>query len=236
MKVNRSVAMTALRMALLVIGTFSMGDSHAAPHDSRVLPLAASVETQVLDALGGVRHLAALHALTATGTLEGLEGFPGTYELIAEAPDRRRETWDIGYLRDTTVVAGKQGWERTSHVRELAGEELSRDRRDAQFEYLYRLIISHTPVSIALGRCSQEVAYLLAFRRPGEPVETFGVDPKTHLPLCRLRTEKYEEGPREVRTTFSDYREVRGLMLPFGITEDRPENTLKITIAKYDLN
>lgn len=54
--------------------------------------------------------------------------------------DRRRVTWDIHYLQQTTSIDGATGWERTAAVRELAGDELARDRRDVRFNMVFTLL------------------------------------------------------------------------------------------------
>jgi murein DD-endopeptidase MepM/ murein hydrolase activator NlpD len=200
-------------------------------------PDSATLKNRVILALGGSDHLQALHALRASGHMEGISGFPGTYEMLSVFPDRRIETWDIRYLRQTTAVDGTTGWEKSAAVRELAGPELIRDREDARFNTLYVLLENNTPFVVTRGECSAETpAYLMQFETKTGSKESFGVDPKSYLPLCHVSTQTYEEGPTQVLTRYGDYRRVKGLMLPYVIEETKPDNALKIVVEHYEVN
>jgi Peptidase family M23 len=233
-------------MSLLATGSLATPWAVSTAEAARI-PSVKEIESGVLSALGGSTRLAELHSLRASGTLEGLEGFPGSYEFIAEAPASRKETWDIRYLRQTTAVTDTQGWEQTSApdeqpgyqgVRELAGNELARDQRGARFNDIYVLIRQGDAASVEAGKCEAHgpKVYLLTFTVSQSNTETYGIDPKTHLPACRTRVESYVSGPETIRTEYSDYRSLEGLMLPFSIIENRPDDTLKIRITRYEIN
>ncbi|MGH8137882.1 MAG: hypothetical protein ACREVV_06760, partial [Steroidobacteraceae bacterium] len=64
----------------------------------------ADIAAKVIAALGGAHRMRALKSLRATGTMEGVSGFPGSYTMEASAPDSRRVTWDIHYLQQTTSI------------------------------------------------------------------------------------------------------------------------------------
>ena len=105
-----------------------------------LMPDPRTLESRITVALGGAHNPRTLQSLRAIGAMEGVSGFPGSYELEAQAPDRRKVTWDIHYLRQTTATDAESGWERSATVRELAGDELARDPRDARFNALFALI------------------------------------------------------------------------------------------------
>ncbi len=225
-------ARAAIAMSLLVCFLCS-----ANANTSTGTPDARTLGSRVTAALGGARNLGAFHSLRAVGTMEGVSGFPGSYEMEAQAPDQRKVTWDIHYLRQTTAVDAGTGWERSAAVRELAGDELARHRRDARFNVLFELIRSGTPLTVQAGECAPgKPVYLMHFTPLVGPLETFGVDQSSYLPVCYTRTESYEEGPTQIRTDYADYRRVHGLVLPFSVDETQPENSLKIHITKYEVN
>ena len=196
------------------------------------VPASSTLHRKAIAALGGEKRLAALHSLHAIGTMEGVSGFPGTYEMTAEAPGSSLVTWDIRYIRESTGIDPTQGWERVAAVRQLTGNELARDQRDSRFNLLYTLLKQNTAFQASEGRCGNQSVYLLAFGGG----DTFGLDPKSYLPACEKRNERYQEGPIEIETDFADYRTVGGLMLPFAIDEKRPDNSLKIKIDHYEIN
>jgi hypothetical protein len=196
---------------------------------------ATAVRARVVSALGGEVRLQAFSSLQASGTMEGVSGFPGTYTLAAAKPDRRLVSWDIGYIAETTGFAGNQGWKRTVSVRELSGSELERARRDAQFSRLYSLLASGAGFSVTEGSCAGKSVLVLSFEANGTK-EVFSVDRSRYLPVCASRIDPYEEGPSEVTFTYGDYQKVAGLMLPYTLTESRPDGGLKIKISKYTVN
>jgi murein DD-endopeptidase MepM/ murein hydrolase activator NlpD len=196
------------------------------------VPSASALNRKVIAALGGDQKRGALHALHAHGTMEGVSGFPGSYEVTAKAPGSSLVTWDIGYIHQSTGIDPNQGWERVAAVRQLTGNELGQDQRDSRFNLLYTLLEEKAAFQVREGRCGNGPAYLLVFAGG----DTFGVDRQSYLPACEKRTERYEEGPIEVETDFADYRAVEGLMLPFAIDEKRPDNVLKIKIDHYEVN
>jgi murein DD-endopeptidase MepM/ murein hydrolase activator NlpD len=200
-------------------------------------PDPGGLKARIISALGGVERLRALKSLRAEGSMEGVSGFPGTYRMEALAPNRRLVNWDIRYLQQTLAIDGDTGWERSAAVRELAGDELVRDRRDARFNVLFTLLEQNLPFTVTQSTCPEgETANLILFKHADGGTETFGIDPRTDLPICHVRTEDYEEGPTQIWTEYSDYRRVDGLTLPFTVHEARPDNSLKISIARYEIN
>jgi len=201
-----------------------------------IVPDALTARAKILKALGGEQRLANFTALHAVGSMEGVSGFPGRYELWAQAPANRAVTWDIGYLRQTTAVDAQGAWERVTETRELAGAELARTRRDGRFAPLYKLLKEGAALTVSEGQCGPTSVYTLAAAAPGDLRESWGIDRKSFLPVCAVRTEVYEEGPQEVRLDYADYRSVRGLMLPFSVNETRPDVSLKVRIERYEVN
>lgn len=220
----------AALFAVAVAATRTLAQPVAGSEDPTIL------RAKILAALGDARALAAFASLHAVGTMEGVSGFPGSYELWAQAPASRAVTWDIGYLKQTTASDAQGGWERVAAVRELAGPELARTRRDAQFAPLTRRLQANAPFSVTAGKCEATPVEVLTFSSPEEPTQFWGIDPRSFLPVCAWRSEVYEERAAEVRFAYADYRQVHGLSLPFKIEELRPEGSLKIRIQRYDVN
>lgn len=217
----------------LLFGAVLAASAPLAPADPSIsLPSAPALLRKVIAALGGEKRLATLHGLHANGTIEGLSGFPGTYEMTAQAPASSLVTWDIGYIRQSTGIDATQGWERVAAVRQLTGHELARVQRDSRFNLLYSLLKGKVAFQVREGRCRNQPAYLLVFVSG----DSFGLDPKSYLPACEKRIERYEEGSIEIETDFADYRAIEGLMLPFAIDEKRPDKSLNIKIDRYEVN
>ena len=191
---------------------------------------------EVLQAFGDPAAIRGLRNVTATGTMVGLDGFPGTYHMTETSSGKKRVTWDIRYLRQTTAYDGDQGWERTVAVRQLAGSELGRTRRDARFLPLHALLESNTSFTVTTGRCGGAPVYMLHFIVDATHHDDFGVDRSTFRLRCEVRNENYTEGQLDTEFDYHDYRPVDGVLLPFRFEENRPDDSLKVQIAAYQLN
>ncbi|HZT01047.1 MAG TPA: M23 family metallopeptidase [Steroidobacteraceae bacterium] len=199
-------------------------------------PSGEKLRQEIIAALGGEARLQGLKSYRATGSMVGLSGFPGSAQILARAPGDRLLTWDIRYLRQSAGVEGAHAWLKAGAVRELAGREADRARRDARFEPLYRLLEARVPFAVRAGSCAGSPVYLLEFRPPGGEADTFGVSRTDFLPRCEKRIETYIEGATEVENDFRDYRAIDGIELPFWIAERRPDNSIEITVDRYEIN
>lgn len=222
--------LSALPLALAT----QVGLADPQPH----LPALADsqLRSKALQAFGDPAAIRGLRNVTATGTMVGLDGFPGTYRMAETSSGKKRVTWDIRYLRQTTSYDGDQGWERTVAVRQLAGSELGRTRRDARFLPLHALLESNTAFTVSAGRCAGSPVYMLHFIVDATHHDDFGVDPATFRLRCEIRNENYTEGQLDTEFDYHDYRSVDGVLLPFRYEEERPDNSLKVRIATYQVN
>ena len=222
--------LSALPLALATQA--GMADSQ--PHPSSLTD--SQLRDEVLRAFGDPAAIRGLETLKATGTMVGLDGFPGTYRMAETSSGKKRVTWDIRYLKQTTAFDGDQGWERTVAVRQLAGSELGRTRRDARFFPLYALLHSDTPFTVTEGRCQGVPVHMLHFVVDSTHDDDFGVDRSTFRLRCEIRGEIYTEGRLNTEFDYHDYQPVHGVLLPFRFEENRPDNSLKVQIASYQLN
>lgn len=193
------------------------------------------LRSRIVEALGGEQRLSSLRTLKLRGSMEGVSGFPGEYEAVFQWPGRRLETWDIGYIRQTTGYDGREGWQSVKGVREVASKELVRLARASRFQPLHEALKGRRSFSVETGSCQDRPTYVLRFEDPAGP-ETYQVDRQSYLPLCRSRAERFEEGVREVHYEFGDYRRTQGLQLPFRWAERRPDGSLKVSVTSYEIN
>ncbi|HEU5442791.1 MAG TPA: hypothetical protein VFU61_03135, partial [Steroidobacteraceae bacterium] len=124
-------------------------------------PSGEKLRQEILAALGGEARLQGFKSYRASGTMVGLSGFPGTAQILARAPGDRLLTWDIRYLKQSAGVEAAHAWLQAGTVRELAGREADRARRDARFEPLYHLLEARVPFAVTSGSCVGTPVYLL---------------------------------------------------------------------------
>lgn len=188
-------------------------------------------------ALGG-RALLRLQGYALKGDLEGLSGFPGTYRLVAAAPNRRRLDWDIHYLSQTRAFDGHSGWERNATVRELAGDELRRLERASLLSPVLAIpgTIAHELAYLAPCGEGRNRCYVVRFADVQGWREAIAFDSVTFLPLEEARSEPYEDGFHEHAIRYGDYRRVGDVRLPFRIDETAPDLSFHVHVLTYELS
>jgi murein DD-endopeptidase MepM/ murein hydrolase activator NlpD/outer membrane lipoprotein-sorting protein len=235
------------------------------PSSAQQALTAQQIVDKAFVAMGGRQGLAAIHTETAKGRVELLGGFPGTYELWAEAPNKLKTAWDIGYIQQERAFDGNKGWEKNASVRELVGRDLQHLQRASIFNLLLKLVQDDTPAarqhdqtiphelplhsgdfssnaaksegrqSPTKGLTGQEV-YVVEFSPAHGEHTTFYFDKESFLPLRQSYPQPYDEGDVQVTINYGDYRKVDGLMLPFAITVVVPDLPLVIHIGQYQFN
>jgi hypothetical protein len=196
-------------------------------------PSPREIVSRAVDAQGGRAAWSRHRSLAGQGTVEVLGGYVGPYQVWRWAPNRLRTSWNDTVIRHDLGFDGTQGWERARTVRELPPLDLARVERRAAFNPLLQHLDARTPMAPA-PLAGDTLA--VRFTPPSGLAETFYFDPRTHLPSRVVRQSRYEEGVRDVVTTFGDWRRVDDIVLPHAIEERLLELPLSIRIHQYQLD
>jgi murein DD-endopeptidase MepM/ murein hydrolase activator NlpD len=187
---------------------------------------------KALSAVGGKESLAKIQTRTASGKVEA-KGVTGTYQLWAKAPDRLKTTLDISIQHVERGFDGSDGWEKRTSVRELGEAELERLKQRAVFNPLLSHLNAGTPVELkGKKQLLSTEAYEIQFSPKGEPPVTFYFDAASFL----LLREDHRLQDALLKISYSDYRKVNDVLVPFNIKEESPGQTLSITFDEYKLN
>jgi murein DD-endopeptidase MepM/ murein hydrolase activator NlpD len=193
---------------------------------------AQQVLDKALAALGGKESLAKIQTRTASGKVEA-KGVTGTYQLWAKAPDRLKTTLDISIQRMERGFDGSNGWEKRTSVRELGGPELERLKQRVVFNPLLSYLNAGTPIELkGKKQLLGAEAYEIQFSPKGEPPVTFYFDAVSFL----LLREDHRLQDALLKISYSDYRKVNDVLVPFFVKEESPGQTLSITFDDYRLN
>lgn len=188
-------------------------------------------------ALGGSAALRALQSYSFIAQMDGLSGFPGTMQMSAQRPNKRRVDWDIRYISQSRGFNGDAGWERNANVRELKGPELLRFVRSSAFLPTDTVSRFAATARAALERDEDGMSYqVVRFKDSNGWSEAVFFDPQTFLPVREVRSEPYEDGAHEVRVIYGDYRRVGQVLMPFSIEEQRPDLSFVAKVQTYTLN
>jgi murein DD-endopeptidase MepM/ murein hydrolase activator NlpD len=192
---------------------------------------AQQVLDKALAALGGKENLSKIQTRTASGKVEA-KSVTGTYQLWAKAPDRLKTTLDISIQHVERGFDGSDGWEKRTSVRELNESELERLKQRAVFNPLLSYLNAGTLVELkGKKQLLGAEAYEIQFSPKGEPPVTFYFDTSSFL----LLREDHRLQDALLKISYSDYRKVNDVLVPFNIKEESPGQTISITFDDYKL-
>jgi len=210
---------TLLPMCLIVLMA-GLTAAMAQTTPQAALPSADQILDKYVQALGGKAALEKLTSEVAKGTFE-MEQMPGpaTEEIYAKAPNKQYMVTDSpSFGQFKRGFNGAAGWEDNPQngLRDITGPELAAMKRDADF-YLAIKLKEFYPKMTVKGKESVNGhdAYAVEATPPDGAADTMSFDADSGL---LVRTQREMEGPNgkvTVDTTFSDYREVDGVKLPF---------------------
>ena len=212
------------------------------------LPAPATILDKFIEASGGAQRLAGLTSIDAKGTSVGFGGFGGggDVEIVAKAPDKRSTIIlfkeDTGRGDQIRSYDGRTGWVRTPlnvlGEYQLNGGDLDGARFDAQLTFPGQIkqiltnLKTGPPTSITdlPGPSSQtdlqqgvntEQAHSVNVVQGTGPrglLVTLYFDRQTGLLLRELRYGNSPIGRVPTQIDYADYRDVKGIKLPFHIT------------------
>ncbi len=184
--------------------------------------LAKSVE-----ALGGSEAFASVQSIKQTGTLTLIRPM-GEMSIDVEAlvafPDKAKSTMRTPMGEITQLLNGDQVW----MINPMgAAQPAPPQMRDAMIEEMWgNLVFLYSQVNeegLAIQHLGQEEidgkpVDALLITPPGVTPFRFYLDTETMFPVKKAGQTVTQQGPTEIETTLSDYRDVGGVKLPFKQT------------------
>jgi len=182
------------------------------------LPAADEVFTKYLKARGGEEALGKFKSRVERGSVEVAPmGAKGTFETSQKAPDKVVTTINLAGLGTIqNGYDGAVGWSKDpfNGLRELQGGELSAMRRGALFNPAgWRKLYREMKVT-GRAKVGERETYIVEAAHEGGTPDKLYFDTQTGL---LLRTDAVVEGPQgrvPTESTFEDYREVDGILMP----------------------
>jgi hypothetical protein len=191
-------------------------------------PTGAQVIDKYIAAIGGAQRLAGLKSWVATGTSLGYEGLGGggTFQIFAEAPDKRTTTIvfkDHPERGDSTrSYNGKTGWVKQPRAAvpeyEYSGSELDGVRMDALMSFPGQLKQFLTRLRTNTTDIGDHDVQVLQGSGPNDLLVTLYFDKKTNLLLRMIRFSNSPAGRVPTQLDYDDYRDVNGIKFPFKYT------------------
>ena len=187
-------------------------------------PTVEEILDRYLEAVGGAQAAAALTGYVARGTYSGYgpEGAPRAVEIYARAPNQKMTVVrDPGAGDNTTTFSGTAAWHsapfRPYEVLELHETELESARAEAELTFPANIKQVLTGMRASDDFIDGRILKVVQGFKGGTIV-TMYFDEETGFLTRLVRSTPSPVGRLPVRTDYSDYRDVAGLMMPFRWT------------------
>jgi hypothetical protein len=244
----RPVLMTALACALVA----------AAQDKPKRQPTAEQIIEKSIEASGGRKAMEELTSTVAKGTLDiaapaddhdhAAELVPhpeppkmrSTIEFYAKAPNKRLIVTNIeGFGEIRQGFDGSVAWNQTPQgVSEVTGEALESIRREAVFNSAlrWRELFQKAELKGKEKVAGREAYVILLTPASGKPVTQY-CDAETFLLVGQSGTVETAQGPIDIRTEMSDYRDIgNGVKAPFKLKQMMPVGQVLITMSEMRNN
>lgn len=205
-------------------------------------PTAGEILDRALAAMGGEGPLSDLEGWYREGSI-AIQGLTGAYKEWAGAPALLKYDVDLRVVHIVRGFDGEEAWEqRGQRVRGLLGTERDELARRAQFLPLLAWKRSGTEIEVVgKTRGASGETWVVEVRPsvdwPGSArAERIHFDAATFLPVREVRRISTEDGETDLVTTWSDWRRVEGVRVPFSMTIERRGQIQTYEFTTYRLN
>ena len=207
-------------------------------------PPADQILDKYIQALGGAQRLNGLTSFVAKGTYEGYsaaEGEKRGIEIYAKAPGERTTIMHTINGDMTTAYDSRTGWVaepgRPVPLLALTGLFLDAAKVEADLSFPGRIKQSLTNwrVGDSLTLDGKDVDVVYATSGSGAPVKMY-FDQKSGLLVRLVRFTESPIGRDPIRTDYSDYKPVSGVMMPFHQQLTWLDGRATITLATIQAN
>jgi outer membrane lipoprotein-sorting protein len=234
----RSYLKVLVLVGSLMIAAGAISASGQSPSSS---PTVDQILAKYVKALGGK---AAFHKLTtrvSKGSFDLEQGSaPGTTEIYQKAPDKQLTVTDVpGFGVVRSGSNGTVAWvdNPQSGVTELTGDMAAAVKRNSDFYQEIRMKENYPKMTLQ-GKeefNGHEVYVIEARPAVGSP-DRLSFDADSGLLVRAQMQVEGPQGPIDIDTRFSDYREVDGVKLPFQIHQVRSDFSFTVQLTEIKHN
>jgi outer membrane lipoprotein-sorting protein len=213
------------------------------------LPAAAQTVDEIIakniQAHGGEAKLRAVKTMRMTGKMEIGPGMEAPMTVAFERPEMVRMEFTVQGMTGIQAYDGKTGWmvmpfQGKKDPEPMAADDLKdlQNQADMDGPLMDYKAKGNSVEYLGKEKVEGSDAYKLKITRKNGTVETTYIDTDSGLELKTISKTVIRGNEAEVVTTFSDFREVQGLIFPFAIESSAAGSPQKqkITLEKVEIN
>jgi outer membrane lipoprotein-sorting protein len=195
-----------------------------------------------IQASGGREAMQKITSRTARGTVDvTFAGITAPTEVYAKAPNKMVSITTVeGYGIIKNGFDGTVGWSDTPEagIQEFKGDRNEESKRNASFNGLLKWRELYDKAELkGKEKVGERDTYVVVLApKAGKPVMQY-YDASTFELVRQVQTTISDQGEAEVKSDFSDYREIDGVKAPFTIRQTIPmgELIIKLTEVKHNV-
>jgi outer membrane lipoprotein-sorting protein len=213
------------------------------------LPAAAQTIDEIIaksiEARGGEAKLRAVKSVRMTGHIEVGPGMIAPMSLVVKRPGMVRMEFTLQGMTAIQAYDGKAGWDvmpfqGKKDAEPMAADDVKEmaDQADLDGPLMDYKAKGHSVEYLGKEKVEGSDAYKLKITKKNGNVETTFIDADSGLEVKTIAKITQQGNEVEAESTYSDFRNVDGLILPFSIEQGRvgsPQKA-KITMEKVEIN
>ena len=213
------------------------------------LPVSAQTVDEIIakniQAHGGEAKLRAVKTMRIMGKMEVGPGMEAPVTVSFERPEMVRMEFTLQGMTGIQAYDGKMGWmvmpfQGKKDPEPMAADDLKdlQNQADMDGPLMDYKAKGNTVEYLGKEKIEGSDAYKLKVTRKNGTVETTYIDADSGLEVKTVSKTVIRGNETEVVTTFSDFREVQGIIMPFAVESGAAGSPQKqrITLEKVELN
>jgi hypothetical protein len=201
-------------------------------------PAAEQLFEKFVQATGGAGAIEKVTSRTQKGTIDfGGKSFP--IDVYSKDPDKRISFTHMGEADSITAYDGHEGWLGTPGrpLREMHGGDLDEAAMDADLHLATHLKQMFSEARVrGTEKVGDHDTYVVVGRREGKPPVRLYFDEQSGLLLRLLRYRETTLGRLPTQIDYADYRDLKGVKIPYQWTLARPGGRFTIQISDAQQN
>jgi len=196
------------------------------------------------EALGGVPKLKAVKSMRISGRITLGPGIEAPFVRSAQRPNLSRMEFTVQGITGVQAYDGRTAWMHMPFMGQAAPEIMPPDlaksaAEDAEFDgpLLDYAANGHTVELVGKEAVEGTDAFELKLTRKTGEVTLYYLDAEYYLPIKVQATRTLQGHEMTIVTTFGDYKDVEGLMMPHSLSiSGQGPGVQTLTIDKVELN
>ncbi len=203
-----------------------------------VLPPADQLLDKYLNAIGGSEALQKVISRVQKGTLIAFGGQHFPVDVYSKAPEKRLTVMHLANGDSVTAFDGKQGWLSVpGRVHMMSATENAAAGMDADLYFPLHVRTLYEKFRVDPGeKIDGHDTYLVVGHSEAQPPLRLYFDKESGLLLRLIRYAETPLGRNPTQIDYADYRDAKGLRVPFRWTLSRPGNQFTIQVEQLHQN